>query len=389
VDVDRSERSVLTGIGVLRAIAWIWMFVVLVVQRHDLAGGWHAGLAWALVVGAGLLTVWLTMLRTSRPDALVGPTAIYLELAVALALMSLDGLVFAHGHIGTGQSSLASSWPLASVLTIGVALGTRAGLAAGVAMGAARAASVPLNGVALTSLRSPVLVSILSTLVVYALAGAVAGYVTRLLSEAADRVDQARARDEVSRTLHDGVLQTLALVERRSPDPQLASLAREQERELRSFLAGYATGGPDRPGRLARRRHSSQRGVGAGELEVLLRRQAGRFEDTYVARVDVVVAPDVPVLARHKADALVGAVGEALVNAGKHGGATRATVYVEPGERGEVFCSVKDNGSGYDPASVHEGLGLTGSVRGRVQGAGGHVEIDGGLGRGAEVRMWL
>jgi signal transduction histidine kinase len=378
---------VLTGIGVLRIIAWVWMFVVLVVQRHDLGGGWHAALAWSLVGAAGVVTAWLAMLGKTMATALVSPPVISVELIVALALMSLDGLAFAHGHVGNGQSSLASSWPLASVLTIGVALGARGGLAAGVAMGLARAASVPLNGVALTSLRSPVLVSILSTLVVYALAGAVAGYVTRLLREAFDAVDRARARDEVSRTLHDGVLQTLALVERRSPDTQLAALAREQERALRSFLAVYSS---DAIGRgVPRRSRSSQRGVAPGELEVLLRGQSGRAEDHYGTRVDIVVASDVPMLARGKADALVGAVGEALVNAGKHGRATRATVYVEPGERGEVFCSVKDNGTGFDPSVVREGLGLRGSVRGRVEGEGGRVEIDGAPDRGAEVRMWV
>jgi signal transduction histidine kinase len=381
---------VLTGIGVLRVIAWVWMFVVLIVQRHDLGAGWHAALAWSLVGAAGIVTAWLSTLGKTQATALVSTPVISIELIVALALMSLDGLAFAHGHIGAGQSSLASSWPLASVLTIGVALGARGGFAAGVAMGLARAASVPLNGVALTSLKSPVLVSILSTLVVYALAGAVAGYVTRLLREAFDAVDRARARDEVSRTLHDGVLQTLALVERRSEDPQLAALAREQERALRSFLAVYSSSASDAIGRGVRRRsRSPQRGVAPGELEVLLRGQSGRAEDHYGTRVDIVVAHDVPMLARGKADALVGAVGEALVNAGKHGRATKATVYVEPGERGEVFCSVKDNGTGFDPSVVREGLGLRGSVRGRVEGEGGRVEIDGAPDRGAEVRMWV
>ena len=134
---------------------------------------------------------------------------------------------------------------------------------------------------------------------------------------------------------------------------------------------------------------AAHRGVPASELEVLLRRQAGRFEDRHAARVDVIVARDVPRIDQSKADALVGAVGEALVNSGKHGGATKATVYVEPGARGEVFCSVKDNGTGFDPSTVTEGLGLGGSVRGRVEGVGGRVEIDGAPGRGTEVRMWL
>lgn len=388
--MERSERSILTGVAVLRVAAWIWMLVVLVAQRHDLAGSWHAVLAWLLVAIAGAFTVAAAAMIRIRPEPLMEPPALLFELAVAVALMSLDGLVFSHGHIGTGQSSLASSWPLAAVLSAGVAYGEIGGLSAGVAVGIARAASVPLNGVAITSLRSPVVISILSSLVLYALAGAVAGFVVRLLREADDRVARARAREDVARTLHDGVLQTLTLVERRSPDTQLATLAREQERELRTFLAGYSdehAGGYRRSG--VRGRYRGHGSVAAGELEARLRRVAGRFEEAYGGRVEVILARDVPCVSLLRAEALAGAVGEALVNSGKHGHAGKATVFVEPAEHDKLFCSVKDDGEGFDPSTVREGRGLRGSVRGRVEEIGGRVEIDGAPGRGAEVRMWV
>ncbi len=380
------ERGVLTGIGLLRAVAFVWMVVVLVVQEDDLRIAW---LAWALVGLAGVVTVWLTVLRTRRPESLLEPAAVLVEVAVALALVACDGVVFVHGHIGSDQSSLEAAWPLASVLSAGVAFGEGAGLAAGLGIGAAHFASAPLNGASLGSLRSPTLVSFFSTLVLYALAGVVAGYAVRLVRQADDEVARARAREDVSRALHDGVLQTLALVERRATDPQLAGLAREQERELRGFLAGYGASPPAvtaEPGRLRSRRRPA---AAAGQLEEGLRRAAGRFETTYGGRVDVVVAPDVPALDAAVVEALTGAVAEALVNAGKHGHATRVTVYVEPAEAGRVFCSVKDDGEGFEAGVTPEGMGLRGSVRGRVEGLGGRVVIDAVPGGGAEVMLWL
>ena len=53
--------------------------------------------------------------------------------------------------------------------------------------------------------------------------------------------------------LHDGVLQTLALIERRADQHDLAQLAREQERALRAFLAGDRDAGPTTLGAALRR----------------------------------------------------------------------------------------------------------------------------------------
>jgi signal transduction histidine kinase len=87
-------------------------------------------------------------------------------------------------------------------------------------------------------------------------------------------------------------------------------------------------------------------------------------------------------------EALGGAVGEALTNAAKHGGAGHATVYVEAGDT-ELFVSVKDDGGGFDPGGAIEGVGTARSIRGRVEDAGGRVEIDGNPGHGTEVRLWV
>jgi signal transduction histidine kinase len=56
---------------------------------------------------------------------------------------------------------------------------------------------------------------------------------------------------------------------------------------------------------------------------------------------------------------------------------------------GAVFVSVKDDGCGFDPAVVVEGVGMTESIRARLAAAGGRAEFASVPGEGAEVRMWL
>jgi signal transduction histidine kinase len=236
-------------------------------------------------------------------------------------------------------------------------------------MGACRALAVFGNGV--RELADAHVLSLVTTCVLYVLAGTVAGHVTVLLRRAEKEVSAARAREEVARTLHDGVLQTLAVIERRADDPVLARMARDQERQLRDYIAGTLAGADD------------------GDLGAQLRAAASRFETAYGGRADIALAPDLPRLEDDRVSALAGAAGEAMTNAGKHGAAQRVTVFVEPDADGGVFCSVKDDGRGFDPAVVTDGLGIRASIRDRLAAVGGRMEIESKPGGPTEVRMWL
>jgi signal transduction histidine kinase len=363
------ETGLLRGLVAFRWAAWLWIATVTFIDRDQLR---RPVLAWVLIGAAFLVTVWLTRLLQRDPAAMLRPVPVAAELACGAALVLCDGWAYGSGHAFATSQSLGVGWPVAGVLTAGIAWGPAAGGIAGVVMGVARLGSTLANGVALSSLSGARVTSLVSTGVLYASAGAVAGYVATLLRRAEREISAARAREEMARTLHDGVLQTLAVVERRADDPALARLAREQERELREYLFG-----------------TSVAPVGAGgDLGSALRATAGRFEDNFGGRVQVLVADDVPRLRRTEVDALAGAVGEALTNAGKHGAADRVTVYVEPQDRG-VFCSVKDNGNGFDTAATPEGIGLTQSIRARLSEAGGRVEVRSRPGDGAEVCLWI
>ncbi len=112
------------------------------------------------------------------------------------------------------------------------------------------------------------------------------------------------------------------------------------------------------------------------------------MERTHGLRTQVILAEE-PAVTDPVARAVGGAVSEALTNAAKHGEATSATVYVEAADQGGLFCSIKDDGHGFDPATSPEGVGLTRSIRGRIDEVGGRVEVVSRPGRGAEVRLWV
>src|SRR5205085_8510322 len=103
--------------------------------------------------------------------------------------------------------------------------------------------------------------------------------------------------------LHDSVLQTLALVQRRADDPrEVVRLARLQERELRSWLLGG--GAPD--------------ANGSSSLGAALEEGAASVEAERGVPVEVVRVRDCPC---EGMEALLLAAREAIVNAAQHSGA--------------------------------------------------------------------
>lgn len=365
------ERSLLTAVAVFRWAALAWTTVVIVLDaRNDSFE--RVGIAVVLLVAAGAYTGWATLAVRIDPHRVVTTGALVVEGAIALGLALADGLAYGNLPNSGHSQSLGTIWPLAWVLTVGIRFGAAGGLVAGCSIGSAQFLSTWLFSDKVW--RGDDWVGALGSVVTYGLGGAIAGFAAARLRQAEREVAFARAREEVARTLHDGVLQTLAVVQRRSDDDELVRLARDQEQDLRSFLFGAS------PGR--------RRGRSTGtDLEAALRETATHAERRHGLRTQVVVAGELTPVADPLAEAIQGAVAEALTNAAKHGDATQATVFVDPGDDGELFCSVKDDGSGFDPAATDEGVGLRRSIRARVEEVGGRVEVDSRPGRGAEVRI--
>lgn len=359
-----AEKALMIGLlrslSVFRGVTLAWAIGGVLLSGEHLDRPYlAAGLLGLMAVVTLLVTIWPD--RGSLIDPISAKT-VALELLVGAIVLVGDGIVY----LDSRPQSLPWSWPAAGVMAAGIVYGTRAGILAAAFTGVASL----LSEVVLLE-RDTGYVGAISKLGLWLLAGGIAGYVANRLRRAEAQISVVRAREEVSRQLHDGVLQTLAVIQRRADDAELSTLARDQEHELRAYLSGSI----DTP----------------TELEPELRRLAARHESLFGGRVQVTVAPDLPIVVRGKIEAMVGAVGEALTNAGKHGEAERVTIYAEPadGDDTMVFVSVKDDGGGFDPDETDERIGLSRSIRGRIEEAGGRVELTSRPGRGTEVQLWL
>lgn len=368
------ERGLLTGIAAFRWAAWAWMTAIIAIEGRN--ENTFARL-WAAIAFAGValaFTIWATTNVRSDPARLLGEPALVVEGAIAISMAFANQWVYDSATYPHAQS-LGSIWPLAWVFTVGVAHAGRGGALAGLSVGVASWLSdlVFISG----RWNGNRALGAWGTIVLYTLGGAVAGFVAIKLREAERQIASARAREDVARTLHDGVLQTLAIVQRRSGDDELVQLARDQEHELREFLFGATPG---------TKRSLSSKGP---DLPASLRDAAAKVERLHGTRSQVVLAGELPTLGNDVANAITGAVTESLTNAAKHGAARQATIFLEPADGGGIFCSVKDDGTGFDTSTVDEGVGITKSIKGRIAEVGGRVEIDGRPGRGTEIRVWV
>jgi len=192
----------------------------------------------------------------------------------------------------------------------------------------------------------------------------IARFLETLRKEQTERI-RATEKADIAAHLHDSVLQTLALIQRRSDDPKAVQLlARAQERELRSWL------------------YAEQAATGR-TLATAVTEAAGEIETLHGIPIDLVVTGDRPL--GDGEETLLRALREALANAVRHG-APPVSVYLEVGPTSaEAF--VRDHGPGFDPATVCEDrLGVRESIIGRMTRHGGEAQVR-RLQDGTEVRL--
>lgn len=361
--IDEQTAGLLGVVVVLRMALIVWATIVVVV---DVVGvtSIHGVRATVLLVVLTLWTGVFAWLLQNRSTVLATTRFGVSDIAVSAIAAAADPIVYPGPH----PQSFSSAWPLSGAVVAGIVRGPRTGAVAGFVIGAAGAASVAT--VADGGMSGRVLGS-LGTIVLLTVSGFLAGMLSNRIREIELTRARAQMREETARRLHDGVLQTLAVIQRRSDDTELVRLARELETDLRSFIAL-----PDRTDLHAE----------AGTLSEMLRSTLAGQERRFGLRSELVVVDEPSTMPTAVRDAINGAVSEAITNASKHGNASLVRVFVDS-EDDVVRCEVRDDGTGFDTARTVEGTGITRSIRGRIDDVGGNVDIRSRPGDGVTVTL--
>jgi signal transduction histidine kinase len=337
-DSNIASKAMADRRGMVLAVAIVSLVVVPLVFASVFQIGWLKSLAWPLVIGlAGLMLIWrnapadeqAVMRRLAEP--LLGFTAgtrrrwIVVRVVISAALVA-GGVV----ALQSAHESIRLLQPLAGLVLV-------------------------ISAIAV--LLGPWWLRIARDLVV----------------ERQARI-RAEERADMAAHLHDSVLQTLALIQRRADQPQqVIQLARAQERELRSWLFDGRA-----PGSLDGTVTTLADGVRLIQQEV---------EAQHGITVEAVIVGDCEL--DDNLAALLAAAREATVNAAKWSGASVVSLFAEV-EPAEVSLFVRDRGRGFDPAAVpSDRKGLAESVHARMARRGGTATVRSAQGEGTEVSLTM
>lgn len=359
------------GLAVYRFLAIVYAAVLVGVHREHVITWWPLLLYGAVVLGWSVVAPLLP-----RPTW----AAIVLELALACTGVFLTSVVYAPAQVAAGISTVPGVWAASPVMAGALLAGIRGGIIAATVVSVANLVQAEDPGQ--LTYHNIILLFILGILV---------GLAVQLARESQKRLEQALTmserlaeRERIGRQVHDGVLQTLAMINRRGRQlggegEALADLAAEQERSLRGLIARVDPVPP-------------RAGTAVTEGETLdLAAVLGRLRS---ARVEVVLPAGAVRLPAPTAREVEAAVLAALDNVEQHAGeAARAWVLLDADDEG-IQVVVRDNGVGLEPERLEEAaregrLGVSSSIRGRMADLGGQARWRSPAGGGTTVTLTL
>ncbi len=296
------------------------------------------------------------------------------ELVIVVFLMLSTDVVASHQWALDNQSWPTTLWASNATISAAIEFGAAGGMLTGVAV---LIASAVVKGYVSLNLGHN------ATVIVELAVGLAVGMAAQTARRAHEELERAarmsaamEERERLSRHVHDGVIQVLALVAKRGREiggavADLAHLASEQERALRRLVA---TGDV-----------SSERDTTMVDLRTLL---SHRELDGVSVSLPATPVP----LKRQVAIELDAAVGNALDNVRWHAG-NGAHAFVLLEDLGDaVAVSVRDDGIGIASARLAEAaaaghIGITKSIVGRLMSLGGSAELHTEVGAGTEWEL--
>lgn len=361
------EDRLFAALAVVRAVVVVYTIAVTAYRNnfdHPVAG-------WACVGSMVVATAVLPGVYAGAHRRV--PAVLLADLGLALGLLLLTPIVKGPDFAAT----IPGFWILCATLAWAVRYGWRGG-----ALVAALLGAVDLL------IRSRIEEKNFGNVFLLVLCGSMVGFVaeslTRMAAErdAAQRAAAAAAeRARLARVVHDGVLQVLALVQRRGAElggepAELGRLAGEQEQALRTLIRTQASPAPQSaPGLVA---HGPGSDDVAAQVDL-----AAALAALSTATVQVGVPAGAVLLPGAVTTELAAVVAACLDNVRRHVGEDApAWVLLEDlGE--EVEVSVRDAGPGIAPGRLEDAaregrLGVSESICGRVRDLGGRASLDTG-----------
>jgi signal transduction histidine kinase len=339
-EASAASRAVADRQGIALALALVPVLVLTLVFASVVGAPWLTTIAWPLFIAAGGLV--LVVRNISAPERAV--------LERGLGTLAPGRLVERH----VWRSLVARVVTGAGVAGLGVELLTHDRRVNGLLR--------PLAGLGLV---------VVAVLLVF---GPWWLQIARDLVEERQARTRAEERADLAARVHDSVLQTLALIQRRATDPhEVVTLARAQERELRSWLfEGRPPGQPF---------------AEDATLSAAVQRIQDDVETTHAVTVEVVVVGDCPL--DDDLRSLVEAGREATRNAARWSGADVVSLFAEV-EAGSVTMYVRDRGRGFTESAVAaDRRGISESIRGRMSRHGGTAVVKSAPGEGTEVILTM